>query len=290
MTPIPHFSLIQNQESIMSTYDIRPLQLRIKNILLAFDMVCKEHNLRYFIWAGTMLGAVRHKGFIPWDDDLDIAMPRKDYDLLMQHADEWMNQPFEIVSYETDPDKYPLPFAKIQDSSTTLIERFHLSYLGGIYLDLFPLDGMPESKFKQRLHFIKYQWYKKMLYYVHREPFRHGHGPSSWPFLLCRKVYSMGEIQKKLRDLQRQYDYDANDSVVDHDDGLKGVMSKKILGNPTPIEFEGDMVMGVEHPHEYLSQKYGNYMTIPDGDHQRQHNFNLLDLDKGYRQYNLSHQ
>ena len=60
----------------MADYDIRPLQLRILKILLAVDKVCKEHGLRYYIMAGTMLGAVRHKGFIPWDDDLDIGMPR----------------------------------------------------------------------------------------------------------------------------------------------------------------------------------------------------------------------
>ena len=74
----------------MANYDIRPLQLRILKNLLAVDKVCKEHNLRYYIMAGTMLGAVRHKGFIPWDDDLDIGMPRADYDLLMANAKEWL--------------------------------------------------------------------------------------------------------------------------------------------------------------------------------------------------------
>ena len=72
----------------MATYDIRPLQLRILEVLLAVDKVCKEHNLRYYIMAGTMLGAIRHKGFIPWDDDLDIGMPRADYDLLIKNAKE----------------------------------------------------------------------------------------------------------------------------------------------------------------------------------------------------------
>lgn len=267
----------------MASYDIRPLQLRILDILLAVDKVCREHGLRYYLWAGTMLGAVRHKGFIPWDDDLDIAMPRRDYDLLMAHASEWMPEPMEVVSYETDAENYPLPFAKIQDGSTTLIERMHLSYLGGIYLDVFPLDGMPSSRLQQRLHFMRYQWYKKMLYYVHRDPYRHGHGPSSWVFLLARRLYTMQEIQEKLRRLQKAYDYETCDSIVDHDDGLKGVMPKHLLGKPTGIVFEGKEVMGVEHPHEYLTQKYGEYMVIPDGNHQRQHNFHLLDLTKSYR-------
>lgn len=266
----------------MASYDIRPLQLRILDILLAVQKVCEEHNLRYYIIAGTLLGAVRHKGFIPWDDDLDIAMPRRDYDLLMQHASEWIPQPFEAVAFETDKE-YPLPFAKIQDSSTTLIERMHLRYLGGIYIDVFPLDGMPANKLLRRIHFMKYQWYKKMLYYVHRDPYRHGHGPSCWVPLLSRKLYTMESIQQKMRNLQKRWDFDSSDYVVDHDDGLKGVMPKALLGTPTPILFEGKQVMGVENPDAYLSQKYGDYMTIPPGPKQRQHNFHLLDLEKSYK-------
>lgn len=117
----------------MATYDIRPLQLRILKNLLAIDKVCKEHNLRYYIMAGTMLGAVRHKGFIPWDDDLDIGMPRADYDLLMTNAKEWLPEPYEAVCAENDKE-YPLPFAKIQDADTTLIERMHLKYLAYILM------------------------------------------------------------------------------------------------------------------------------------------------------------
>ncbi len=266
----------------MASYDIRPLQLRILDILLSIHKVCEDHNLRYYIIAGTLLGAVRHKGFIPWDDDLDIAMPRRDYDQLMAHASEWIPKPFEAVAFETDKE-YPLPFAKIQDSSTTLIERMHLRYLGGIYIDVFPLDGMPANPLLRRIHFIKYQWYKKMLYYVHRDPYRHGHGPSSWVPLFTRKLYTMQSIQHKLRALQKEWDFDASDYVVDHDDGLKGIMPKSLIGTPIPILFEGKQVMGVEHPHDYLSQKYGDYMTIPPGPKQRQHNFHLLDLEKSYK-------
>jgi lipopolysaccharide cholinephosphotransferase len=268
----------------MASYDIRPLQLRILDILLALHKVCEEKGLRYYIIAGTLLGAVRHKGFIPWDDDLDIGMPRKDYDLLMANAKEWLPEPFEVINCDTNED-YPLPYAKIQDSSTTLIEKLHRKYVGGIFMDIFPLDGMSENPIKQRIHFARYSYLKKILYFLYRDPYRHGHGPSSWVPLMCRKIYTRKEVQDKIRRMQKTYDFDSSKLVVDYDDGRKGIMSRSKLGIPTPILFEGISVMGVEHPDAYLSQKYGDYMTIPKGDHQRQHNYHLLDLEKPYREY-----
>ena len=118
----------------MANYDIRPLQLRILKNLLAVDKVCKEH----------------------------IGMPRADYDLLMANAKEWLPKPYEAVCAENDKE-YPLPFAKVQDADTTLIERMHLKYLGGVYIDIFPLDGVPESRMAQRMHFAKYEFYKRVL-------------------------------------------------------------------------------------------------------------------------------
>lgn len=236
----------------MADYDIRPLQLRILKILLAVDKVCKEHGLRYYIMAGTMLGAVRHKGFIPWDDDLDIGMPRADYDLLMSHSKEWLPKPYEAVCAENDPN-YPLPFAKIQDADTTLIERMHLKYLGGIYLDVFPLDGVPQSNLKQRIHFARYEFYKRVLYFIYRDPYKHGKGPGSWLPLLCRRLFT--------------------------------TMPKAELGTPTPVSFEDETVWGVQDYDTYLTRKYGDYMVIPKQSGQRQHNFHYLDLDKPYREY-----
>ena len=268
----------------MPAYDIRPLQLRILSILEAVDRTCREHQLRYYIWAGTMIGAVRHKGFIPWDDDLDIAMPRPDYDRLIAHQKEWLPEPFEMVCAENDT-VYPLPFAKIQDGSTTLIERMHLKYLGGIYLDVFPIDGAPEGLLAQKWHFARYEYYKRVLYLLFRDPYKHGHGPSSWIPLLCRRIYSLDEVQRKIRRILTKYDYEKSSLVADYDDGSRGVMEKSVLGQPTPYEFEGMTALGVEHYDTYLSNKYGDYMTIPDGNHQRQHNFHYLDLEKPYREY-----
>ena len=268
----------------MAQYDIRPLQLRIRRILQAVDACCRQHGLRYYLWAGSMIGAVRHKGFIPWDDDLDIAMPRPDYELLIAHSREWLAAPMELVCAENDP-LYPLPFAKIQDGSTTLIERKHLHYLGGIYLDVFPIDGAPGSWLARQWHFGRYQYYKRVLYLLMRDPYKHGHGPGSWIPLLCRRLYSLKEVQQHIRRLLLTYDYEQSPLVADYDDGSRGVMPKTVLGTPTPYDFEGLQVLGVEQYDTYLSNKYGDYMTIPDGKHRRQHNFHLLDLEHPYKNY-----
>lgn len=85
-----------------------------------------------------------------------------------------------------------------------------------------------------------------------------------------------------MRKMQKAYDFDSSPLVVDHDDGRKGIMPREVFGTPVPILFEGKKVMGVENPDAYLRTKYGDYMQIPKGDHQRQHNFHLLDLEHPY--------
>ena len=268
----------------MATYDIRPLQLRMLRILQAIDKTCREHDITYGIFAGSLIGAVRHHGFIPWDDDMDILMPRPDYERFIQHSQEWLPAPYEFVCAENDP-HYPLPFGKVQDASTTLIERLHLSYLGGIYVDVFPLDAVPSGWLPRHLHLWRYGFLRQALYWIHRDPYRHGHGPSSWIPLLTRRLTTMEKLQTRIRRLLMKYDYEKTRLVADYTDGLKGVMPKEVEGVYAPYEFEGVTVMGVKNHEHYLTQMYGDYMKIPDGEHQKQHNFHILDLNLPYREY-----
>ena len=268
----------------MVNYDINALHQCTLNILKGVDEACRKLHLRYYIFAGTLLGAVRHKGFIPWDDDMDIAMPRPDYEQLIAHQKEWLPANLEMVCTQSDPD-YPQPFAKIQDANTTIIERVQLPYLGGAYLDVFPLDGMPESSLLRHWHFFKYWYWKRMIYFCCRNPYKHGHGPSCWLPLLVRKCYTLQYIQQKMLRLQTKYDYDSATSVVDHDDGLDGIFPKGYFGKPKEYSFEGQSFLGPENGEQYLAHKYGDYMTIPKGAQQRQHNFDVLELNLPYRQY-----
>lgn len=268
----------------MANYDIRTLQMRILDILLAFDKICTKHGLRYCICGGTMIGAVRHKGFIPWDDDLDVSMPRPDYEKLIAHAAEWLPKPLEFVCAENDPD-YPLPFGKIQDASTTLIERPHLYYLGGCYIDIFPYDGFAENKLVRWWQCAKYAYYRKCLYLVHRDPYKHGRGPSSWVPLLVRKIYSMHGLQKRIRKILTKNDYALAKLASSYTDGYKKAFPKEICDHYGPYEFEGHTVQGIVDYDPYLKVMYGDYMQIPPEEKRVQHNFYHLDLDHPYREY-----
>ena len=270
----------------MPSYDIRTLQLHILEILSVVDRVCKDNNIRYYIVDGTMLGAIRHKGFIPWDDDIDVGIPRKDYEFFIKNAEKWLPKPYELICAENDTN-YPFPFAKVQDSNTTLIERKSMKYLGGVYIDIFPLDGVPDNKIMQKIHFAKYQYYKKILYYTYRDPYKHGKGIHSWIPLLCRKIFKFANTQKHTRELLRKYDYDESTYCANFDDGSKSIMHKDVLGIPTPVPFEDRIVMGVEKYDIYLKTIYGNYMQIPSVENQKMHNFYYLDLNKPYRNHQL---
>lgn len=266
-------------------YDIKFLQHRLLLIMDAVDACCRRHNLTYCLWAGTMLGALRHKGFIPWDDDMDIAMPRHDFETLMTHQAEWLPAPFEAHWAGNDP-AYPGGFAKIIDASTTLIERKGFDTLGGIYIDVFPIDGVPSNWLKRRWTFVKNALLRQAVFLAFRDPYRHGHGPSSWVPLLIQKFFTRSSLNKALRKVMTCHPYSSSHLVADYDDGYPGIQPKSWTQQPKEIEFEGRRYFGVENPEAYLSLKYGaNYMTPPPLDRQRQHKFYILDFNKPYREY-----
>lgn len=267
-------------------YDIRALQLKLLDILMVIHRVCEERGLRYYLVDGSNLGAVRHGGFIPWDDDVDISMPRADYELLIEHADEWLPKRYEFICYERDP-KYIYHFGKIQDSATTLIERSDRPYLGGIFVDVYPIDGVPSNKIAQHINQFFYRKLRRMLYYRVRDPYKHGKGPSSWFPLFVQRFFPMATLQRWMKKYMMRYDFDKSPIIaVDHNYGVPSMVSRtEVLGDPTPILFEGQTVMGLKDNDAYLKKLFGDYMQLPPEEKRRVHGFYYLDLEHPYRSY-----
>ena len=169
---------MKEQKGRISDEETKKLQACILELMVNIDRVCREHHLRYYLLAGTMLGAVRHKGFVPWDDDADIALPRKDYNILIAHANEWLPKHIELVSGIQNP-HYPYAFARIQDANTTYILRRSFNFIGGLPVDIFPLDGMTTNPLKRKWHYMRYDFYVRLMYYNLRDPYKHGRGLDS---------------------------------------------------------------------------------------------------------------
>jgi len=150
-------SLIKKKPSMLmdkkekSLVEVTSLQLKKMQklelqALEEFISLCQNLGLTYYLLGGTMLGAVRHKGFIPWDDDIDVGMPRKDYDTFVNQAQKYISSNYYVQTHKSDPE-YPFNFAKIRINNTTYIESklASKSMNHGIYIDVFPLDVYPDN-------------------------------------------------------------------------------------------------------------------------------------------------
>lgn len=265
-------------------YDIREFQKRSVILLETVDRVCREHGLTYYIIAGTLLGARRHKGFIPWDDDMDIAMMRHDYDILLENADKWLPEGFKIVDNIRNP-RYPKYFAKMEDCSTTLVENWYLGYAGGIYIDIFPLDEVPDNKLLRAFHFYRFNLLRRIEYLLFRDPFKHGHGFESMLIRALQSCISRDWVQRRSRRVIGEFNGRRNcNLVMTHDDGFRAY-DKSVFGLPSKVIFEGLEVSAPSRPEGFLEVLYGpDYMTPPPASERRSHFHAYCDLNTPYSQ------
>ena len=268
----------------MAEYKIEDIHKCILNILVNVDKVCRKHGIRYWLSDGTMLGAVRHGGFIPWDDDADIAMPRPDFQRFIEHGSEWLPKPFELQTFELDENS-SCALLKVIDGSTTLIERWSLNQIGGVYIDVCPIDGIPAQRWRRKLRIGLVHMVKTWVYLRNRDPYKRGHGYTSWlPRLLQAPVKNI-TLQRLQKRIQTAYDYETAPLIADYDSGDRSTMPREVMGTPTPIMFEGHELLGVEHPDTYLKCLYGDYMKLPPEGHRRIHGFDYVDFEHSYHDY-----
>jgi len=144
---------------------LRKLQLTELEILCEFDRICRKNNIRYCLGCGTLLGAIRHKGFIPWDDDIDVWMFRSEYERFCQIAPLELDDRFFFQNWDTDP-FFNSAYGKVRKKGTRYIRvgQEKMKYQDGIYIDILPLDNLPDQYWKRWKMIVKAWFFRKLTY------------------------------------------------------------------------------------------------------------------------------
>lgn len=269
-------------------HKLTPLQTKLLESLKWFDNFCKVHSLRYYAIGGTMLGAMRHHGFIPWDDDIDLGMPRQDYEKLKEFAKTEIGR-FRFEIYDSYANDFFYPFSKLYDTSTTLIEHKRNDVVRGVYIDLFPLDGIGNSKTEGLSNYKKFKKLSVLLEAM-VDGVREGR---SWyknvAVVVCglipKFILNHRTLRIKLNEISSKYNYDqcAYGGNFFGAYWEKEIVDLSIFGTPKYYQFEDMMIAGPEKAEEYLTNIYHDWRKLPPEEKQvSHHDFVKLDLERGY--------
>lgn len=244
------------------------IQEILLEILKEFDAVCRDHGIRYSLDGGTLLGAVRHGGFIPWDDDVDVIVPRPDYERLLKHP-EWFKSPY-LLQHINDPG-YFWPYAKLFDTRFRAQEPSLIgTYLGYLWLDIFPVDSVPSDE-KERNRLIRSQ--KNLMNRASRAIQPLDNPRASLKYLLKRIVIP---IYRAVFPAEKTYlEISRNAQVIEFGSTpyvaeivcIGSVEGRTILlsdfDNLIEMKFENSNFLAIQHWDDFLSSYFGEYMCMP---------------------------
>lgn len=254
--------------------EVREIQ---KNLLFTFADFCESHNLRYSLGGGTLLGAVRHQGFIPWDDDIDVMMPRPDYEIFLR---EYKHNNYSVVHYLNNRD-HRFPYAKMYDDNTITKLDSHST---SVYMDVFPVDSIIDSKdfinktnsiariykyidnyrFFIRKHrydnlFLRFYyglfWIKYLIKYCSLTKYLHSY---FYMARLCNSSLSCPPFGKT-----------SLSGAITGIYGEKEIMPTETFQEYVVLQFEGRQVSCIKDYDRYLTQHYCDYMQVPPKDQQK---------------------
>lgn len=254
------------------------IKKHLLDILINFDDLCNQNNLKMYLCAGTLLGAVRHKGFIPWDDDIDVCMDRKSYNRLLKVAQKQQvfNQYYKIIDYSFHDSNYP--YIKVIDLRTKMDQQFGNDIADYLWIDVFPMDGLPQDPDLQKKLYRKISTIREILMLSFAKP---GEGRSllrkvfKTPLIPLAKLYGLDRSNRRLINLAQSYDYTQTGLIGDTvwGDYGKEILTVKEYFNSTKVSFEGHQFNTMASWDKYLTMLYGNnYMEIPPKEKQVSHN------------------
>lgn len=252
------------------------LKKRELSILLETKNFCENKHLKYYLAGGTLLGAIRHKGFIPWDDDIDICMPRKDYEYFVKNF--FCNKKkLEIRSNLLN--NLDAPFAKIVDLNTIIDSKFDESEVNKhLWIDIFPVDGLPGNLREVEEIYNKCNFYRKILMLSNAKL---GEGTtifrkySKYILKPLAKLYGGKRCVEKIESIARQNQYSNSEYVGVVTWGLLGTgqrMLKSEFEKSVEVEFEGYKFAVFSCWDSYLKGMYGDYMKLPPKEQRKTHN------------------
>lgn len=249
----------------MINNSVRDVQKKILYIMKYIDKICRENNITYFIMGGTALGAVRHGGFIPWDDDLDIFMTPSEYEKFKTVFEKENSSEYVLQEWRTTPNY--LEYAKVRLNGTTFIEECYKDRKDmhhGIYVDIMILHKVPENNLIQKL--VYYESKFVTLYALSQRNWN----PKTKAQSLVLKILKLMPCSFMAKVFyKRIYKYDnLKDNFkfcywITPAKFKNGLFDKSFFENPVDIPFEDTTLLGSDKIKEYLSYRYGDYMKLP---------------------------
>lgn len=265
------------------------IQKKLLDMLVWFDGFCRANNLRYYALGGTLLGACRHQGFIPWDDDVDVGMPRPDYERLAELMGSEIRDGY-VLETENSPDpKFCYFFSKLYDTSTTLQEDVATGLKRGLFLDVFPLDGIGNGEGPDLKYYGKIKR-KAWLYLARVTVVREGRSAlKNLAAVLAKiipdRIVDNTVLRKEISQMCTKYDFDRSKWVGSLLEDLsdRSVVLRELFGTPTDYPFEGHQILGAEHADEFLTALFGDWHQLPPEEKRvTNHDFLSCDLHQSY--------
>ncbi len=245
--------------------DVRAVQDKILQIMKYIDTLCREHGITYYIMGGTALGAVRHGGFIPWDDDLDIFMTPDQYEIFKQVLAEQNSELYVLQEWKITPDY--VEYAKVRLNGTTFIEhnfRDRRDLHQGIYVDIMILHKVPHNTFMQRLLYLESKYVT--LYALSQRNWQPKSRAQAMVLGLLRVLPNRRLAKCCYRHIYRYDDRKDNFAYsywITKASFKQGLFDESFFAHPVDIPFEDTVLMGSEKIKEYLAYRYGEYMKLP---------------------------